>query len=128
MPTTSRDLNAASLLIEQAQRIIDGAIKELARTGGIDKNETLAYDIAHASSAIATARACLSYAAHGDTEADLTLAFLALAFSDLAQRMLGREDHWGRPRRGTSHFQRSSRRTAIRSSSPRSPSRPGSTP
>jgi len=95
MPTTSRDLNAASLLIEQAQRIIDGAIKELARTGGIDKNETLAYDIAHASSAIATARACLSYAAHGDTEADLTLAFLALAFSDLAQRMLGREDHWG---------------------------------
>ena len=57
MSTPSRDLHAASLLIEDAQRIIDAAVKELASRGGIDQNETLAYDVAHATSAIATARA-----------------------------------------------------------------------
>ena len=95
MPTTSRDLDSAALLIDNAQFIIDAALKQLAQRGGIDENETLAYDIAHASSAVATARACLTYAAHGDNEADLTLAFLALALSDLAQRVLGREGLWG---------------------------------
>jgi len=95
MSTTTRDLPAASLLIDEAQRVIDAALKELAGRGGIERNETLAYDIAHATSAIATARACLGYATHGDTEADLTLAFLAIALSDLAQRVLGREALWG---------------------------------
>ena len=95
MSTPNRDLHAASALLEEAQLVIGAAVKELAGHGGVDKNETLAYDIAHASSALAIARACLAYAAFGDTEADLTLTFLALALSDLAQRVLGRESLWG---------------------------------
>ena len=95
MSTPNRDLHAASALLEEAQLVIGAAVKELAGHGGVDKNETLAYDIAHASSALAIARACLAYAAFGDTEAYLTLTFLALALSDLAQRVLGRESLWG---------------------------------
>jgi (2S)-methylsuccinyl-CoA dehydrogenase len=95
MPTPALNLSLASALIDQAQGIIDGALSELADRGGIDRQQTLAYDIAHASSAIATARACLSYAAKGPTEASLSAAFLALALSDLATRVLGREDFWG---------------------------------
>jgi (2S)-methylsuccinyl-CoA dehydrogenase len=95
MSTPTRDLDGASRLIDDAQRVIDSAVKELAGRGGVEGNETLAYDVAHASSALATARACLPYAAFGENEANLMLAFLALALSDLAQRMLGREALWG---------------------------------
>jgi (2S)-methylsuccinyl-CoA dehydrogenase len=70
-------------------------VRELKARGGIDAHQTLAYDIAHASSAVATARACLDYAAYGPDEASLTLAFLALALTDLAGRILGREELWG---------------------------------
>lgn len=95
MTSTPRDLRSASALLEDAQGVIDTAIRQLALRGGVDANETLAYDVAHAASAISTARATLGYAAYGDTEADLTLAFLALALSDLAGRVLGREERWG---------------------------------
>jgi (2S)-methylsuccinyl-CoA dehydrogenase len=95
MSTPAFNLTSASELIDQAQAIIDGALHELADHGGIDKQQTLAYDIAHASSAVATARACLSYGAKGPTEASLVAAFLALALSDLATRVLGRENLWG---------------------------------
>src|SRR5487761_2001701 len=82
-------------LIEKAQSIIDGAVRELAARGGVDAEQSLAYDLAHASSAIATARACLAYAQRGDVEQRLVDAFLALALVDLAARVLGREDLWG---------------------------------
>jgi len=95
MTTSALNLTVASELIDQAQAVIDGALRELAGHGGIDKQQTLAYDIAHTSSAVATARACLSYAAKGPTEASLSAAFLALALSDLATRVLGRENLWG---------------------------------
>jgi (2S)-methylsuccinyl-CoA dehydrogenase len=95
MPSPSRDLSIASSLVGDAQRVIDTAVRNLVTRGGVDANETLAYDIAHASSAVATARSSLSYASLGDTEADLTLAFIGLALSDLAGRVLGREAQWG---------------------------------
>jgi len=95
MPSPPRDLHAATVLVEDAQRVIDAAVRQLAHRGGVDANETLAYDVAHAASALSTARATLAYAAYGDTEADLTFAFLALALSDLAGRVLGREVQWG---------------------------------
>ena len=89
------DLDAAASLIEHAQSILDGALRELATRGGVDGNETLAYDLAHGASAIAAARSCLTYAAQGDVESRLVAAFLALALADLADRVLGREDLWG---------------------------------
>ncbi len=95
MSTPPLDLTDAATLIDRAQGVIDTALAELATRGGIDQNQTLAYDLAHAASAVATARACLAYAAKGEVEARLVAAFLALALSDLATRVLGREALWG---------------------------------
>ena len=92
LPST---LASTSELIDHAQHVIDGALGQLRDRGGPDREQSLAYDIAHAASAIATARACLGYAQKGDTEAALTSAFLGLALSDLASRVLGRESLWG---------------------------------
>ncbi len=89
--------NVATLtdLVARAQEVIDSATEQLRERGGPDREQSLAYDLAHAASAIATARANLTYATNGETEANLTSAFLGLALSDLAQRVLGREDRWG---------------------------------
>ncbi len=95
MPNSPLDLNVASQLIGDAQLVIDGALEQLKAHGGVDAHQSLAYDVAHAASAVATARACLPYASRGRDEASLTAAFLALALSDLATRVLGREDLWG---------------------------------
>ncbi|NNN00503.1 MAG: acyl-CoA/acyl-ACP dehydrogenase [Acidimicrobiaceae bacterium] len=82
-------------LIERAQSVIDEATRRLATRGGIDANQSFAYDIAHAASAIATARACTGYAERGEAERHLVEAFLALALTDLAARIIGREQLWG---------------------------------
>ncbi len=92
--TPPLDIDVAADLIEQAREIIDGAAKELAVRGGVDANESFAYDLAHAASALATARSSLEYAAKGDDEARLVAAFLALALSDVAASVLGRESTW----------------------------------
>jgi len=84
----------ASELIERAQSVIDGALVNLKRAGGVDAHQNLAYDVAHGASAIATARASLAYAARGEVESRLVAAFLAIALSDLATRILGRETLW----------------------------------
>jgi (2S)-methylsuccinyl-CoA dehydrogenase len=95
MSSLPLDLDLATSLVDQAQSVIDAALVELRARGGVDNNQSLAYDLAHAASAIATARSCLSYAVKGDVEARLVAAFLAIALSDLAARVLGREDYWG---------------------------------
>jgi (2S)-methylsuccinyl-CoA dehydrogenase len=94
MTSSEIELARAADLVEQAQRLIDGAVRELKIRGGVDSNQTLAYDIAHGASAIATARSALGYATKGTTEAALAGAFLGLALSDLATRILGRETLW----------------------------------
>ncbi|MGD0852062.1 MAG: acyl-CoA dehydrogenase family protein [Acidimicrobiales bacterium] len=101
--TPTLDLENASTLVERAQSVIDGAVASLRRGGGVDAHQSLAYDVAHAASALATARASLHYAEMGEVESRLVAAFLALALSDLATRVLGREvlwavrDDWYRP-------------------------------
>lgn len=95
MSSTLESLDSASHLIDLAQDVINGGVSRLKDLGGVDAEQTLAYDLAHAASAIATARACLNYARRGDAEAKLTLGFLALALSDLNTRILGREEKWG---------------------------------
>jgi (2S)-methylsuccinyl-CoA dehydrogenase len=95
MPSPTLDLQAAGELVSSADQVITSALKELKARGGPDVHQTLAYDIAHAASALATARAGLDYGTHGDVEADLAAAFLALALGDVASRVLGREELWG---------------------------------
>jgi (2S)-methylsuccinyl-CoA dehydrogenase len=92
--TSPVDLEVAVTLLDRADGVLDGALKELVVRGGIDANESFAYDLAHAASALATARSSLGYAAKGDEEARLVAAFLALALSDLAVSVLGRESTW----------------------------------
>ena len=94
--------------------------------GGPDAQQVLAYDIAHAASAAATARALLDYGAKGDTEARIACAFVADMVHDLITRLAGREELWGvEPDAARAAPTRSSPRTATPSSSPRSPSRAG---
>ncbi|MFM8970134.1 MAG: acyl-CoA dehydrogenase family protein, partial [Actinomycetota bacterium] len=71
------------------------ATKRLAEGGGPEKEQVLAYDLAHASAALETARSLIDYGAKGDTEATITCAFVADMVHDFATRLLGREAMWG---------------------------------
>lgn len=81
-------------LLGKGDAVVDGALRQLATRGGIDENQSLAYDIAHTASSLAATRACLTYAEQGVVETNLVAAFFSLALSDLAARILGRESDW----------------------------------
>jgi (2S)-methylsuccinyl-CoA dehydrogenase len=89
------DLSAAADVVGLADEVIATAVRHLNETGGPDANQVFAYDLAHAASAAATARALLDYGAKGDTEAALTCAFVADMVHDLITRLAGREHVWG---------------------------------
>ena len=80
------DLSAAADVVALADDVIGAAVRHLNETGGPDANQVLAYDLAHAASAAATARALLDYGAKGDTEARITCAFAADMVHDLITR------------------------------------------
>jgi (2S)-methylsuccinyl-CoA dehydrogenase len=88
----SFDLAEAAVVVNVAAAVVDSG---LASIGSVDVDQVLAYDVAHAASAVATARVLLGYGAKGSTEAQLTCAFIADAVHDLATRLLGREELWG---------------------------------
>ena len=92
---TTPDLQAAADVIEVAQGVVGKAIRHLAGNGGPDVHQVVAYDIAHAASAVATARALLDYGAKGDVEALITCAYTADMAHDLVSRLAGRETAWG---------------------------------
>ncbi|MEM9514865.1 MAG: acyl-CoA dehydrogenase family protein [Actinomycetota bacterium] len=89
------DLAAAADVIDLADRVVGKAIRSLAESGGPDAHQVLAYDIAHAASAVATARSLLDYGAKGDVEARITCAFAADMAHDLAGKVFGSEADWG---------------------------------
>ena len=89
------DLTAAADAVALGQNIVDQAIATVRAQGGIDANQVVVYDLAHAASAIATARATLDYGQKGETEARIACAFIADALRDLGQRLLGREALFG---------------------------------
>src|SRR5262245_14092260 len=97
-------LDAAALAIERATEVVDDATRYLARGSAadgridvekLDRHQVLAYDLAHAASAVEGCRVMLQYAEHGEVESMLARAFIADAVADLAARMLGREATWG---------------------------------
>ena len=90
-----------------------------AARGGIDANQVVAYDLAHAAAAVAVARAVLDYGAQGEVEARLACAFVADAVFDL----IGRGRSAGR-RAGASEPARAATAPAVRASLPR-PGVPG---
>ena len=88
-------LEAAVAAVDLAQGIVDGAIAAVRNAGGVDANQVVVYDLAHAASAVATARASLAYGQQGDIEAKISCVFVADALRDLAQRLIGREHLFG---------------------------------
>jgi (2S)-methylsuccinyl-CoA dehydrogenase len=94
-PLPPPDLDAAADALSLAASVVVSATLALADAGGPDVAQVLAYDVAHAASAVRTAEAALGYGAFGDTEARIACAFTADAIADLAARLIGREEAWG---------------------------------
>ena len=92
---TAPDLQAAASAIELAHGVVGRGLRRLTELGGADANQVLAYDLAHAASAVATARSMLDYGAKGEVEGRLTCAYVADAVHDLALRIYSREELWG---------------------------------
>src|SRR5690606_26632308 len=74
--------------------VIDAAIARLA-SDGIDANQVVAYDVAHAAAGVMAARGLLTYGARGADEAKITAAITADVVADLAAKLYGREAEWG---------------------------------
>ena len=78
-----------------AQHLVDSACTSLREHGGVDANQVVAYDVAHAAAAVATARATLEYGGRGADEARIAAAFVADVVADLVGKVAGREARWG---------------------------------
>jgi (2S)-methylsuccinyl-CoA dehydrogenase len=97
VPQPVPDLGEARAAVDTASSVIRAAAANLAARGrgGIDANQVVAYDLAHAAAGIETARAAVGYGARGSVEAALGAAFAADAVADLASKLAGREAQWG---------------------------------
>ncbi|HEV3451887.1 MAG TPA: acyl-CoA dehydrogenase family protein [Acidimicrobiia bacterium] len=101
----SEALSAAAAAVDDAAAIVDAACQRLAHDAGgergrvsgaaLDPYQVLAYDLAHAASAVAAARVMLDYGTAGEYEGLLARLFIADAIADLAARLVGREALWG---------------------------------
>ncbi|MEZ5383854.1 MAG: acyl-CoA dehydrogenase family protein [Microthrixaceae bacterium] len=91
---TSADLTSAAAALDVGQAVVDAAVARLA-TDGIDTNQVLAYDVAHAAAALQCGRGLLDYGSKGDTESLVTAAFVADALGELGAKVFGREAEWG---------------------------------
>src|SRR5207302_1833629 len=91
------DLEGAAAAVALAHDVVDTTAKLLAGlgAGALDEHQVVAYDLAHAAAAVETAGAMLDYGAKGEVEARLTCAYVADAVSELAGKVIGREDRWG---------------------------------
>lgn len=89
------DLAVASSVLDLTNAVIRRGVSQLIALGGPDVAQVLAYDLAHAASAVETARSMLDYATFGNVEGLLTCAFVADTVHDIASRILGRETQWG---------------------------------
>ncbi len=93
------DLAAAKAALDLASDLAARAAMNLAALseGGrrLDEHQVLAYDLAHATAGVETARAALRYGDRGDIEARLASVFVADVVADLVARTAGRESEWG---------------------------------
>lgn len=96
--------SAAVAAVDAATAVLDLAARSLAERsaeGGrisvaaLDRHQVVAYDLAHAASAVAGSRVMLEYAQHGDLQAKLAYAYIADAIADIASRLIGRDGEWG---------------------------------
>ncbi len=88
------DLDAAGRAVSLADDAVTRALRSLGSRGGIDANQVVAYDLAHAAAGCATARATLDYGSLGETEQRICCIFVADVVADVASRSFGRERAW----------------------------------
>ena len=94
------DLTAAANVVSACSAVVEAATRHLASQAdrvdaAIDAHQQLAYDLAHAASAVENARAVLDYGNKGPLEASIAVAFVADVAYDVMIRLLGREEEWG---------------------------------
>jgi len=90
-PSISPDLQTAAEVIDLASRAIGKGLLHLSSIGGADVHQVLAYDLAHAASAVETARSMLDYGAKGDHEGLITCAYTADMAHDLMSKLMMRK-------------------------------------
>jgi (2S)-methylsuccinyl-CoA dehydrogenase len=100
----SQPLVAAAAAVDLAAEVVDTATDHLARQAAVDgrisvpkldEHQVLAYDLAHAASAVEGCKVMLGYGEHGEQESMLARAYIADAIWDLGAKVLGREATWG---------------------------------
>jgi (2S)-methylsuccinyl-CoA dehydrogenase len=100
----SEPITAAAEAVDAAGAVVDTAIRHLAdvsNDGGrisvarLDQHQVLAYDLAHAASAVEGCRVMLDYAGKGELESQLARAFVADAIADVGARLIARDEVWG---------------------------------
>jgi (2S)-methylsuccinyl-CoA dehydrogenase len=93
--STPDALDDAVAALEVADDLVARACAAVRERGGVDANQVVAYDLAHAAAGVATARATVEYGAHGETEARIAVAFVGDVLAELAGKVAGREELWG---------------------------------
>ena len=100
-------LEAAGSAVEVAARVIESSAESLARASAdgerisvakLDRHQVLAYDLAHAASALEGCRVMFDYGGHGELESMLARAFVADVVADLGARLVARDEVWGTDR------------------------------
>jgi (2S)-methylsuccinyl-CoA dehydrogenase len=89
----SMELDRAADALHRAEQVVARAVCALAEIG-VDDAQVVAYDVAHAAAAVATARAALEYGRYGEVETRLASAFVADVVADLKARIAGRSLAW----------------------------------
>src|SRR5215475_12661999 len=97
-------LEAAAAAVDAAAELAATAAEHLAAGSSedgrisvakLDRHQVLAYDLAHAASALEGCCVMLDYGGRGELEAMLAGAFVADAVADVAARIVAREEVWG---------------------------------
>src|SRR2546430_14496519 len=97
-------LEAAAAAVDAAAELTAAAAEHLARGAAedgrisvakLDRHQVLAYDLAHAASALEGCRVMLDYGAHGELEGMLAGALLPRGVAAGARRVVARAGVWG---------------------------------
>jgi (2S)-methylsuccinyl-CoA dehydrogenase len=102
--TGEQEQAAAAAAVETTTAVVDAAARSLAERSSVDgrisvdaldQHQVVAYDLAHAASAVAGCRVMLAYADHGEREAALAYTYIADAIADVGSRLIARDAEWG---------------------------------
>jgi (2S)-methylsuccinyl-CoA dehydrogenase len=99
----TEQLTAAAAAVDSVSDVVSTAAQHLAEAsseGGLIPAEKLdghvvAYDLAHAASAVEGCRVMLDYAGHGEIESMLARAFIADAITSVVGSIVARDELWG---------------------------------